>query len=31
MDSNGRGVALGLIVITLACAAVYAGGYVWMN
>jgi hypothetical protein len=29
MDPNVRGVVLGLIVVILACGAIYAGGYVW--
>jgi hypothetical protein len=29
MDPNVRGVVLGLLVIIIACGAIYAGGYVW--
>jgi hypothetical protein len=29
MDPNVRGVFLGLLVIIIACGAIYAGGYVW--
>jgi hypothetical protein len=29
MDPNTRGVVLGLLVIIIACGAIYAGGYVW--